>query len=379
MKTPKVPLLRISYSEKDINFILSEIKGVLKSGYLTMSKKVKLFESSFAKFCNTKYALGTNSGTSVLEIILRCIDVKNGTVIMPSNTYMATPLAAIKAGAKVIFTECERDNLQMDPKDLEKKIRKDTKAIILVHIGGIISPKLDEIIKICKKHNIPLIEDAAHAHGATFKNKKAGELGLAAGFSFYPTKVFTTAEGGMLTTNNEEIYKKALVLREHGKADHKFNIHTEIGDNWRFSEIHAVLGLQQMKRAKFILNERRRLAKLYDDLLEGFNKIEKIKIPDYISSSYYKYIVFLPENNDRGKIKETMKKKYGVSLTGEVYSNPCHSQPVFKKYPEYLGNYKNDKFPVTEYVCKNHICLPLYPGLKDEEAEYTVNCLKKFL
>ena len=375
----KIPLLRLPYTSEEIDYIKNEIETVLKSGFLTMSKKVEEFERLFAHFCGTEYALGTNSGTSALEIALRTIGVREGNVVMPSNTYMATPLAAIKAGARVLFTECQVENLQMDPEDLKKKINKDTKAVILVHIGGIISSYFEDIKEICGKHNIPLIEDAAHAHGAEFKGMRAGKLGKCASFSFYPTKVLTTAEGGMLTTDDKKIYEAGLVFREHGKADHGFNIHTEIGDNWRFSELHAVLGIQQMKKADYILSERRRLAKLYDDLLSDNKNIKLINIPVNIKSSYYKYIAYIPEDFSRDIVKKEMKEKYDIMLPGEVYSKPCHSQPVFKKYPDLILNSPEENFSQTDYVCKRHICLPLYPGLKDEEVEYVTNSLKKVL
>ncbi|GMT49079.1 MAG: polysaccharide biosynthesis protein [bacterium] len=375
----EVPLLRLDYTDEEISEIKSEIEKVLRSGYLTMAERVKEFEELFASYCNTRFALGTNSGTSALEIALRAVDVEGGTVVLPSNTYMATPLATIKAGASVVFTDCERSNLQMDPDDLKNKIREDTKAVILVHIGGIISPRLKEIQEVCSEHEIPLIEDAAHAHGAMIDGRMAGSLGLAGAFSFYPTKVLTSAEGGMLVTDSENIYKKGTILREHGKADHRYNIHTEIGDNWRFSELHAVLGIQQMKKAHLILAERRRLAKLYDTLLEKVPGIKKVKIPPHIHSAYYKYIAFLPDGIHRQDVKDRLKKDFNVMLTGEVYSDPCHNQPVFQKYPEKKANKPGDSFPNTDYVCQQHICLPLYPGLKDEEADYVVSCLQKVI
>ena len=379
MRRPDIPVLRLVYSDEEIDEIKMEIAKVLKSGFLTMADRVHEFENLFGQFCRTEFCLGTNSGTSSLEIALRAIDVSGGSVVMPSNTYMATPMAAIKAGAKVVFTECQRENLQMDPEDLSRKISNDTKAVIVVHIGGIISPYIDTIIQICAERGIPLIEDAAHAHGAEFKDRIAGQFGIAASFSFYPTKVLTTAEGGMMVTDDQSIYEKGIILREHGKADHSFNVHTEIGDNWRFSELHAVLGIQQMKKVKQILAERRRLACLYDDLLSNVDGLEPVRVPNTVKSSYYKYIAFLPENTDRSSIKEKLQENFGVHLAGEVYADPCHSQPVFKKYPEKLANKKDDSFPVTDYVCKHHICLPLYPGLKDEEVEYVVGCLKRVL
>lgn len=372
-----IPIIRIPYDEDDIKYIKDEIEKVLRSGYLTMSRKVKEFEEKYAKYCGTKYAIGTNSGTSSLEMILRAIEVDGYNVIVPSNTYMATPIAVVKAGGKVIFTECTKENLQIDPDDIERKIRFDTKAVIVVHIGGFITPHFKRIKDICKKNNLVIVEDAAHAHGASIDGKMAGSLGLAGSFSFYPTKVLTTAEGGMITTDNDEIFKKSIVLREHGKADHNLNIHTEFGDNWRFSEIHAVLGLQQMKKVNWILNERRRIAAQYDLLLKDIDEIRPIKIDENIKPSYYKYIAYLDERIERNILKDSLKINYNIFLPGEVYSNPCHSQPVFKKYPEKMLNSEKDEFPVTDYVCKHHICLPLYPSLNDDEIMYVIKSLKE--
>ena len=374
-----VPVLRLQYTREEIDYIKDGIEKVLRSGQLTMSERVREFELEFARFCDVKFAVATNSGTSSLEMAFRAIGVEGGTVIVPSNTYMATPIAAIKAGAKVIFTECQKENLQLDPQDLKRKIRSNTRAVVVVHIGGIITPYFYEINEICDQKGIPVIEVAAHAHGATIDNIKAGKLGLAGSFSFYPTKVITTGEGGMLTTDDDVIYRKALVLREHGKENHKFNVHVEFGDNWRFSEIHAVLGLQQMKKVEEILSTRRRLAQLYDEGLRAVKGIKLVKIPEKIQSSYYKYVVFLDDKIDRIWFKKELRNRFDIFLPGEVYSDPCHSQPVFKKYPEKVANSPDDRFPVTDYVCKQHVCFPLYPGLKEKEIEYIMESIKAVL
>ena len=379
MKHLNIPILRLPYTPEEIDFVSNSITEVLRSGYLTMGEKVAQFEKMFAKFVGTRYAIATNSGTSSLEIILRAIGIEGSTVIVPSNTFMATPVVVIHAGGKVIFADCQRENLQLDSQDLKRKIRTDTTGVILVHIGGIISPALDEIRRICDEEGLFLIEDAAHAHGATVDGRKAGTLGIAGSFSFYPTKVLTTAEGGMITTNDENIYQRAIVLRDYGRTDHNFNIHTELGYNWRFSELHAVLGIQQMKKADAILVQRRKIARMYDEKLQGVKGIRRLEIPPNVKSSYYKYIVFLNDDLDRDKIKTELKDGYGVSLTGEVYSHPCHSQPVFKKYPQVIANSPSDTFPQTEYVSRRHICLPLYPGLTEEEVDYVVDALKKVL
>ena len=372
----RIPILRIPFTDDGISFVQKGVGEVLKSGQLAMGKYVAEFERRFSEFVGTKYAVGVNSGTSALEICLRATDVKESSVIVPTNTFMATATSVIHAGGKVIFSDVLKEDLCMDPKDLKEKIQKNTKAVILVHIGGIISVQLNAIQEICEDNKLFLIEDAAHAHGSMIDGKKAGALGIAGAFSFYPTKVMTCGEGGMITTDNKEIYNSALMLRDHGKPDHRFNRHTEFGYNWRLSEIHAVIGLEQMNKIDWILDERRRVARIYDEKLHDVEGIELIKIPQNVKSSYYKYMVYLKEGINRDYVKNQMKSEYGVELTGEVYADPCHSQPVFKKYPEMMLNKESGKFPGAEYVCNRHICLPLYPGLTEEEVSYVVESLK---
>ena len=300
-------------------------------------------------------------------------------IVIPTITFMATPLAAIHAGAKVIFVDVSTDDLSIDPIDLKQKIRDDTVAVIAVHIGGIISSSWDKIREICDESDLFLIEDAAHAHGASIESKMAGSLGVAGAFSFYPTKVLTTAEGGMITTDDDRIYEISLALREHGKKTPKFNLHTELGYNWRFSEIHALLGLLEMKKCNSIIKARQQRAKLYDQVLEDVEGLRCISLSKNISSPYYKYIVYLDEKYERKTIKKKLKEDFNISLPGEVYSEPCHSQPVFKKYPELILNGPNDLFPGAQYVSDRQICLPLYPSLIDDELRYVVDSLKVVL
>ena len=371
-----IPLLRLKYSDEEIDYLQNGLKEILNSGYLTMGKKVIEFEKGFRKFVKIKHAIAVNSGTSAIEIILRSINVTGKSVVVPNITFMATPLAAIHAGAKVIFVDVLPDDLSINPIDLKNKIRDDTIAVIAVHIGGIISSSWDEIENICQVNNLFLIEDAAHAHGASVDGKLAGSLGVAGAFSFYPTKVLTTAEGGMITTDNDQIYERSLVLREHGKKNSNTNIHIEVGYNWRFSEIHALLGLLEMKKCESIIKERQYLASIYDEELKGLSNINKITIPKNIVSPYYKYIVYLNERYKRETIKNRMKSDFDISLPGEVYSHLCHSQPVFKKYPEFILNNEKDQFPGSQYVADNQICLPLYPNLNKDEIKYVVDSLR---
>lgn len=379
MQSMNIPILRLPYTDEDIEFIKDGIVEVLLSGYLTMGKKVAQFEKAFAEFIGTRHAIGTNSGTSSLEIVMRAIGVEGATVVIPSNTFMATATAVTHAGARIIFTDCQEENLQMDPADLQRKIQPDTRGVILVHIGGMISPNIDEIKRICDENSLFLLEDAAHAHGATIDGRRAGSLGIGGSFSFYPTKVMTTGEGGMVTTDDEEIYRRCLVLRDHGKTNPELNVHEEFGYNWRFSEFHALLGLQQMKRIESSLEERRRIAMMYDEKLGNLPKIKRLQIPPNIRSSYYKYIVFLDEHIERDELKTEMKDRYGIHLPGEVYSQPLHTQPVFRKHSWAVANDPGDSFPQTEYVCEHHLCLPLYLGLTEKEIDYVVDSLARVL
>jgi len=369
-----IPAAKIWFPEEDRKAILQNIDEILKSGRLTLGNYGKEFEEKFAAYIGAKYAVAVNSGTSALEIILRCLDVEGFSVIVPTNTFFATPAAIIHAGGKVIFADIT-DSLCIDPQSVKKNIKKDTKAIIVVHIGGAVAPEIGEIKEICKKHNLFLIEDAAHAHGSILDGKKAGTFGDAAAFSFYPTKVITSAEGGMIVTNNEDIYKRSLVFRDQGKAGFYGNVHTEMGYNWRMSEIHAAIGLSQFARLDEFIEVRREIAKIYDKELGEIDGINPLKIPSNGSSNYYKYVALLDKGIDRVAFKKELKERHNVSLSGEVYELPCHLQPIFKK----LYGFKGGEFPKAEELCERHICLPVFPTMTGEEAKYVVEVLREVM
>jgi len=369
-----IPAARIYFPEDDRKEILKRIDGILESGQLTLGKYGREFEQKFAKYVGTKYAVAVNSGTSALEIILRALDIEGSSVIVPTNTFFATPASVIHAGGKVIFADIT-DNLCIDPTSVRSRINKDTKAVVIVHIGGLIPPQITEIQQICQEHGLFLIEDAAHAQGSTLNGKKAGSFSIAAAFSFYPTKVITSGEGGMITTNDENIYQRALVFRDQGKAGFFGNVHTELGYNWRMSEIHAALGLSQFARLEEFIADRRRIAYFYDKELAKINNLSPVKIPPEAKSNYYKYMVMLKDGIDRAALKKELKEKHTVNLSGEVYELPCHLQPIFKA--QY--GFKGGELPVAEDLCKRHICLPVFAGMTEEQTRYVVESLKEVL
>jgi perosamine synthetase len=367
----------LRYSDEEVQSIMAGFEETLRSGFISMGRNVEEFERQWAAYCGVKYALGTSNGTCSIELILRAIGVEGTTVIVPSHTFIASAAAAIHAGAKVIFVDCQRETFQMSPQDLRRKIRPDTKAVLLVHMSGIISPHIEEIRDICREHGASLIEDAAHAHGATIDGRKAGSLGRAASFSFFSTKVLTTGEGGMVTTDDEKLYETVRALRDHGRFGPEPNLHHEIGNSWRPGEFNALLGLEQMRRVEKILQQRRHIARSYDKQLKA-RKIPGIKlleVPPNIQSAYYKYVLYFEPPIDREMLKQKLKRDYGVSLPGELYNRSCHTQPLFAKHPELIVPQPEESFAETDYVVSNHFCLPLYFDLTDDQIDYVVDSL----
>nr|WP_321352015.1 DegT/DnrJ/EryC1/StrS aminotransferase family protein [uncultured Methanoregula sp.] len=369
-----IPAAKIYFPEQDRKKILQNIDGALESGQLTLGKYGKEFEEKFATYCGVQYAVAVNSGTSSLEIPLRVFDVKDKSVIVPTNTFFATPASVIHAGGNVEFADIT-ENLCIDPVSLQEKITKNTKGVIAVHIGGLVTPEIREVRKICDDHNLFLLEDAAHAHGSTLNGKKAGSFGDAGSFSFYPTKVMTSGEGGMIVTDDKKTYERALVFRDQGKAGFFGNVHTEMGYNWRMSEIHAIIGLAQFARLEEFIQRRREVAKIYDKELTGIKGLTTVKCPAGNISNYYKYCAILKKGIDRAVLKKELKEKYSVNLSGEVYELPCHLQPIFK---DMLG-FKGGELPVAEDLCSRHICLPVFATMTDEQAMYVVDSLKTVL
>jgi dTDP-4-amino-4,6-dideoxygalactose transaminase len=200
---------------------------------------------------------------------------------------------------------------------------------------------------------------------------KAGTFGIAGAFSFFSTKVMTTGEGGMIVTNDEDIYRKSLVLRDQSKIakGNYQNYHEEIGYNWRMPEVEALMGIAQLEMLDRFLERRNEIARIYDRELDGYENLELMRVPSGIRHNYYKYTAFL-KNTNRDILYKDMKEKYDVSLGGFVYEIPLHLQPA-------LSQYKNSDLPVAEDLCLRHICLPLYFTMTDEEALYTADSLRK--
>ena len=359
----RVPPAKIVFPPEEVDRALEEMRAAITSGQLTLGKHTKAFEEGFAKMTGSKFAAAVSSGTCSLEIIIRALGIK-GEVIVPTNTFFATAAAVLHAGARLRLADVNAKTLCLDLPTLEAAVTKSTEAVVVVHIGGIIPPDIDAMRAFCEKRKIVLLEDAAHAHGSSLKGVKAGRFGLAASFSFYPTKVMTSAEGGMIVTDDAKIHEEALIYRDQGKAGFTANVHTRLGANWRMSELHAILGLSQLRHLERFINERQATAKVYDRKLQGTTALELLPPIDGLSCNYYKYPVLLKSGVDRAALKKRLRETRGVGLSGEVYELPLHKQPIFAEHCQ------GQAFPVAEDVCRRQGCLPVFAGMSAADAEY---------
>ena len=367
-----IPAARIVIPAEDRRQILARIDEALSTGALTLGRNGEAFETAFACLVGARFAVAVQSGTSALEIVLRSFDVAGREVVVPTNTFFATPAAVIHAGGRPRFADVERATMALSVETIAAAVSCETVAVILVHVGGLVSPETPKIAAFCRDHNLVLVEDAAHAHASSLDGRMAGTFGTAAAFSFYPTKVITAGEGGMIVTDDEAIYRQALQYRDQGKEGFLTNFHVRLGYNWRLSELHAAVGLSQLGRLQEFVAERRRVAEAYTGRLTRVCGIEPLLPPDGSRSNFYKYVVLLDNGVDRLALKRTLKERFQIGLSGEVYETPCHRQPVFKQWAA-------GTFPVAEDVCSRHICLPIYPGMTETEIDRVVYALEEIL
>lgn len=365
----KIPPMKVTFDDKDRQEILARVEEILATGMLAQGKYVQEFEQRWASYVGAKHAVAVSSGSSAIEIPMRTLGVEGKEVLVPDNTFAATAVGVLLAGGRVRFVDTDPTTFSVCLNDLKNRRTSGTVGVIVVHIGGIVTPEIESIRRWCDDEGLWLFEDCAHAHGSEWNGKRAGTFGVAGGYSFFATKVMTTAEGGMIVTDDDALAEQARLLRNHGKPQPWVSYHTHLGANWRMSELNAALGLTQLKRLDEFIAWREGIAQLYTKSLEHVTGLTLVM--PAARSSWYKYIALLAKGVERGVFKQRMKEQ-GVSLSGEVYEIPLHRQPVFEKMSDTL-------FPVSDDVCNRHICLPLYYGMTDDEAMFVVDTLKKTL
>lgn len=371
-----IPYGRQFIDDDDIN----EVVKVIRSDFLTQGPKIAEFENELAKYCGAKYAVVLNSGTSALHGAYFALGLKNGDEFITSpNTFVATANAGLYLGAKPIFADIEKDTGNLDPSKIEEKVTSKTKLIVPVHYSGH-PADLKKFHDIARKNKIFLIDDACHAIGALYQGEKIGcckysEMTI---LSFHPVKHITTGEGGAVLTNNEEYYNKLLMFRSHGITKNNFINDSDgdwyyemqlLGYNYRMTDIHAALGISQLKKLDKFIQRRREIAKKYKN---AFNNNPYFDIPlekDYAGSSYHLYPIKLKKDYYRGKNKIIAKlREKGIS--SQVHYIPVYLQPYYKN----LG-YKAESCPLAEDFYKREISIPMYPGMSDENINNVIEII----
>jgi len=354
----------------------------LSSRWLTGGPRATEFEKMFANYLGTKHATAVNSCTAALHLAMRALNIGPGDeVIVPVFTFAATANAPLFVGANPVFADIDEKTFNISPKDIQNKITKKTKAIIVVHYGG--QPcDMKEIMQIAKRHNLHVVEDCAHSLGAQYMNQKTGSIGTISCFSFYPTKIITTLEGGMTTTNDEEMAKQIQVLREHGMtrgafdrektATWYYNV-VNLGYNYRLNEVQAALGISQLKRIDEINKKRIEAAHYYTQKLKEIDRI----IPPYEANDrthvYHLYVIRVIEQKRRINRDElyTRLSKKGIGLS--VHYTPLHLLTFYKKT---LG-YKRGDFPIAEQISKEVLSLPIYPTITKAQINHVIKELSR--
>ena len=370
-------------SDIDLNDQENEaVNEVLTSKWLTMGEVTKRFEDEFAKFTEVKHAIAVTNCTAALHLAFKGLGIGYGDeVIVPSFSFVATANAILYVDAKPIFADITSlDNWNISPKDIEKKISSRTKAIILMHYGGY-PCDMNSINSIAEKHNLFVIEDAAHAPGAEYNGEKCGSLGDVACFSFFSNKNMTTGEGGMITTDDDALSKKIRLMRSHGMTSvtldrHKGHVFsydvTELGHNYRLDEIRSALGIVQLNKLEENNKKREVLTRRYRDKLADVSWINFPFKDKYYKPAYHLFPTLLSPEVQRQDFMEYLRIK-GIQTS--IHYPPIH---LFSFYRHKFSTKEGD-LPLTETVARREVTLPMYPLLVKNDLEYITETFKNSL
>jgi len=359
-----IPSSQPVFPPEDIPSILTEIGEVLRSGQFRNGKNVKAFEAQVAQYIHVREAVAFDSDSSAYETALRFFEVQGREVVVCTNSFISVPNSVVFAGGKVVFADINPDTLSMDPNSLEQNLSANTCGVIVTHIAGFPNPALQQIQKICKAHNLFLIEDATHAIGATVHDKKVGSLGDAAVFAFTPTKVITTGEGGMLVSNNAELCEFATRYRFYGSGQGKTNF-VDVGRHMVLPEISALLGLSQLNRLDKFITRRNQIAEVYDEAFAKNGAVKAVTCPTDCRCSYYKYPLILSAKINPQQFIKTLLDVYGIE-TGSIFYPPCHMQTVYRCQDAILHGHLME----AEDVLSRTVALPMHVALSADEVAF---------
>lgn len=361
-----IPVSEPSITQREIDYVTDAVK----SGWVSsLGQYINAFEEKFANLCGTKYALSASNGTTALHLALASLGIKEADeVIVPDVTFIATANAVSYTGAKPVCVDIETDTWCIDPESIKKKITPRTKAIIPVHLYGH-PANMDEIIAVAQEHNLYVIEDAAEAHGAEYKGKRVGSLGDLGIFSFYGNKIITTGEGGIITTNSDEIYERSKMLRDHAMSKDKRYWHTEIGFNYRLTNLQAALGLAQLERIDELINKKRQIFEWYKEFLGDLKAIRLNPEADWAKNVYW--MVCLVLEGDAGITRdELMVRLKGKGVDTRPFFYPISQMPMYNNQP---------MNPVAHDLSYRGLNLPSGVNLSKSDIEYISETISEAL
>jgi dTDP-4-amino-4,6-dideoxygalactose transaminase len=378
-----IPIAKPCFDEQE-HLAVAE---VLSSGWVVQGPKVREFEKVFETFQGCKHAIATTSATTALHIALCSVGIeRDDEVIVPAFTHPATANVVRYMGAKPVFVDVKLPDFNIDTLEIEKKVTRRARAIIPVHLFGL-PADMDPVMDIAKSFKLKVVEDAACAQGSVYKGKRVGDIGDCGAFSFHPRKSITTGEGGMLTTNDEEIAANARILRSHGESisdelRHKADAivypdFVMLGFNYRMTDIQAAIGVKQMAKLPHILEERRKIAMRYNELLSDLVKEEFLFLPPQRKGfihSYQSYVVLFKEKvtKKRDRLSNELQKK-GIATRKGTYHVPG------TKYYQQAFGFKKGDFPKSETADEKSLALPLYVGMENGEIDYVSDHLKDII
>ena len=369
----QVPVSRPHMGEAEILYVNQALQANAVSG--VYGEFIDRFESEFAQFCDAKYAVSCSNGTTALHLALVAAGVKEGDEVLVSTlTNMASFFAVIYIGAKPVPIDIDLETLTMDPKDLERKITPKTKAIMVVHLFGH-PTDMDPVNELARQHNLLVFEDCAEAHGATYKGKKVGSLSHAGGFSFFANKVLTTGEGGMVTTDDPEIAKKARSLKALAFGTSNKYMHDDIGFNYRMTNLQAAIGCGQMQVADKLIDRRREIARFYGAAFEKYSDHLALPIQkQWAKSVYWMYHIVLREHMvpKRREIMTALKDQGIETREGFI---PYNLQEIFLK----RGWTRSEDCPNANTVAYASFYLPTGPDISRAELDYVASKLSRIL
>ena len=364
----KVPFVSFLPMEKELEGEIREaFEKVFEKSWYIDGEENKKFEKAFAQYCNCKYCIGVGNGLDALMLILKALGIGNGDeVIVPSNTYIATALAVTYVGATPIFVEPDISTFNIDPTKIEEKITDKTKAIMPVHLYG--QPcDMDQIMRTSAKHGLFVVEDCAQAHGATYKGKKVGTFGVAAGFSFYPGKnLGALGDAGAVVTNDKGLADKIRALGNYG-SDYKYH-HIYLGNNSRLDEMQAAFLSVKLPHMERMNVERRRIAERYLNEIHNPEIILPIVREDVVPVWH----IFGVRCKRRESLEWHLNQK-GV-FTNKHYPIPMHLQECYASL-----EIRNGMLPIAEEISETELSLPMYYGLNDEQIQYVIDAVNSFV